>query len=99
MNFAVFPTDKGSSVSTWVSQVVAMVRESGFRYQMNSMGTVVETTTMAEAVEILDKAINLLAADSNRLYCTATFDIKHGDEARIDQKIASVENKIGRVDR
>jgi uncharacterized protein YqgV (UPF0045/DUF77 family) len=30
MNYAMFPTDKGSSVSEYVSKIIKMVSESGY---------------------------------------------------------------------
>ena len=46
IEFAMFPTDKGESVSQYVSQVIKMIRESGFPYQLTAMGTIFETQEM-----------------------------------------------------
>ena len=97
MQFAMFPTDKGASASPWVSRIIAMVRESGFNYQLNAMGTVIETENLADAQEIVSKAYALLQTDCKRVYCTVSFDIRVGSVGRMKQKIASVEDKIGAV--
>ena len=97
MQFAMFPTDKGASASPWVSRIIAMVRESGFFYQLNPMGTVIETETLSEAQEIVSKAYNLLQPDCKRVYCMVSFDIREGSIGRMNQKIASIEDKIGKV--
>ena len=97
MEFAIFPTDKGISVSKYVSLVIDMVRNSGFEYKLTAMGTIVETSDMQSATNILLKAQQLLEPRAERIYCTATFDIKTGDKGRMTNKILSVESKIGQV--
>ena len=41
MNFAMFPTDKGISVSPYVAKIVECIRTKGFIAQLTSMGTIV----------------------------------------------------------
>lgn len=97
MEFAMFPTDKGISVSEYVSQVIEMVRNSGYSYKLSAMGTIVETPNMESATEILTKAQQILEPHSERIYCTAKFDIKKSEMGRLEGKIQSVESKIGKV--
>jgi len=97
MQFAMFPTDKGISASPYVSRIISMIRESGVNYQLNAMGTIVETETLSEAQEIVTKAYSLLKDDCERVYCTVTFDIRNRQSGRMQQKIASIEKKIGPV--
>jgi uncharacterized protein (TIGR00106 family) len=97
MQFAMFPTDKGASASPYVSRVIAMIRECGFPYQLSAMGTIIETETLDEAQSVVAKAYSALQADCSRVYCTVTFDIRDGSVGRMQQKIASIEAKIGPV--
>ena len=97
MQFAMFPTDKGASASPYVSRIIGMIRESGLPYQLNAMGTLIETETLEEAQSIVAKAYLLLHDDCTRVYCTVSFDIREGNTGRMQQKIASIENKIGPV--
>ena len=96
MQFAMFPTDKGASASPYVSRVIAMIRESGFRYQLSAMGTILETETLEEAQSVVAKAYDLLKDDCSRVYCTVTFDIRDGGTGRMQQKIAPLRKKSGR---
>lgn len=98
-NFAIFPTDKGTSVSKYVSQVIYMIKESGVDYKLTSMATIIETETFSEALEIINKAYEILEPHSERVYCTATFDIKKSKTGRINNKIKSIEDKIGEVNK
>ncbi len=96
LNFAMFPTDSGTSVSPYVSKVIKMITESGLPYKLNPMGTTIETETMAEALEILNKAYDILK-DHKRIYAVANFDIQKEKSGRISSKIQSIESKIGKV--
>ena len=97
LEFAMFPTDKGSSVSEYVSKIIKMISESTVSYQLTPMGTVIETETMSEALAIVDKAYHILEPHSERIYSTLSFDIRKNKSGRFKQKIRSVEEKIGKV--
>ncbi len=96
VEFSMFPTDKGESVSAYVSRIIKMIDESGLPYKLTPMGTVFETETMEEALQILEKAYKQLEPDCNRVYAVAKFDIRKGKSNRLVQKIQSVERKLGR---
>lgn len=97
MNFAMFPTDKGTSVSEYVSKIVEMVSNSGFEYKLTAMGTIVETETIYQATEIINKAYEILEPNSQRVYSTINFDIQTNKPmGRISSKIKSVEDKINK---
>jgi uncharacterized protein (TIGR00106 family) len=99
MQFAIFPTDKGTSVSEFVSRVIEMLKNSGFAYKLGPMGTTVETETFAEALEVLQKSYNILGPESERIYASINFDIKKGQSGRMEKKIISIEDKIGPVNK
>ena len=97
LEYAMFPTDKGTSVSKYVSKIIAMVRESGYAYKLTAMGTIVETDTMPEALKIVEKSYEILEPDSERVYSTLTFDIQKNKNNRLIGKVQSIEEKIGKV--
>lgn len=95
---AMFPTDKGESKAKEVSKVIEVIRNSGYKYQLTSMCTIIETKTMSQALELVGKCYKVLEeAGCNRVYSTITFDIRKNHENRIEQKIKSVESYIGEV--
>lgn len=94
VNFAIFPTDKGISVSPYVARVTEYIRSKGYKSQLTAMSTIVETNTLDEALELLSKAYNILEYDCERVYLSANFDIKKGPIGRIDSKVESVEQKL-----
>lgn len=95
MEFAIFPTDKGKSVSNDVSKVIKMIRESGYEYQLTAMGTLVETETVAEALSVVENAADILQTTSERIYSSIKLDIKKGATNMLVEKVKSIENKLG----
>ncbi len=98
LEFAMFPTDKEESVSPYVSQVIAMIRDSGTSYQLTPMGTIMETDTLEEALAMVQSAYDVLdQADCNRVYSSLKLDIRKGRANGLKGKLDSVRNKIGDV--
>lgn len=97
LEFAMFPTDKGDSVSEYVSKIIKMIDESGFDYQLTPMGTIVEFNTMQEALDLVGNAYSQLEPHSSRVYSSLKFDIQKNKNNRIKSKVQSIENKIGTV--
>ncbi|MFP4604266.1 MAG: MTH1187 family thiamine-binding protein [Bacteroidales bacterium] len=98
MEFAMFPTDKGESVSDPVSKVIEMIKNEGVPYKLTAMGTIVETETMEEALAIVQKSHDVLAKDANRIYSTIKFDVRKNKSNRLEGKIKSIEDQIGSVE-
>ncbi|WP_456400183.1 MTH1187 family thiamine-binding protein [Persephonella sp.] len=96
VEFAMFPTDKGESVSPYVSRIIKMIDESGVTYKLTPMGTVFEVETMEEALNLINNAYKQLEEDCNRIYSVVKFDIRKGKSGRLKQKIESVEKKLGK---
>ena len=97
LEFAMFPTDKGESISPYVSKVIQMIRESGATYQLTAMGTIIETKTLPEALAIVQQSYDILEPDCDRVYSSLKFDIRKGKSECLTQKIKSVESIIGEV--
>lgn len=95
MNFAMFPTDKGSSVSEFVCKIVKLISVTGFEYKLTSMGTIIETENIEQALELVKKSYQLLEKDSQRVYSTVSFDIQTNKPmGRINGKVKSVTDKL-----
>ena len=94
MEFAIFPTDKGISVSNDVSKVIKMIRDSGYQYQLTAMGTLVETPSVADALKVVENAANILEMNSERIYSSIKLDIKKGAKNMLQNKVKSIEEKL-----
>jgi len=58
------------------------------------MGTLIETETLPEALEVISEAYKILEVDCERVYVTVNIDIRKGEMGRMDSKIRSVEDKL-----
>lgn len=94
MNFAMFPTDKGDSVSHYVTKIIRHLRRTGHPNQLTAMGTLVETETLPEAMALINEAYRVLEDDCERVYVSINLDIRKGKSGRIESKIRSIEEKI-----
>jgi len=98
LEFSMFPTDKGESVSEYVSQIIKMIRDSGMSYQLTPMGTIIETENLVQALGLVEVAYETLEqAGCNRIYSSLKLDIRQGKSGRLQGKLKSVQDKIGEV--
>jgi len=99
LEFSMFPTSdecrEGASVSKYVSKVIDAIDKSGVSYQLTPMGTVIETETMREALDIIELAYEQLQG-CQRVYSSLKFDIRKNTKNRLKTKIASVEKNLNR---
>jgi len=100
LEFAMFPTSdncrEGASVSKQVAKIIDAIDKSGVKYQLTPMGTVVETDTMQEALDVIALAYEQVK-ECERVYSSLKFDIRHNSEDRLKNKIKSVEDNLQRA--
>lgn len=98
LEFSMFPTSgdcrEGSSVSKQVSKIIDAIDKSGIPYQLTPMGTVIETSSMRDALDIIELAYDQL--DCDRVYSSLKFDIRKNCKNRLKTKIQSVEKILDR---
>ncbi len=92
VEFAMFPTDKGESVSKYVSQIIDLIHESGLKYKLTPMGTIIEGER-AQVLGLIDKCFAKLEPQANRIYSTIKVDFRKGEESRMTSKT----DKIKRI--
>ncbi|WP_456434117.1 MTH1187 family thiamine-binding protein [Nitratifractor sp.] len=96
VEFAIFPTDKGESKSPYVARVLDVIDRSGLPYRITPMGTIVEASTVREGLDLIERAYGVLEEDCNRIYGVIKIDYRKGPAGRLERKIDSVEEKLGR---
>ncbi len=100
VSLSVFPTDRGESVSPYVSKVIKLIKESGLLYKLTPMATIIETEDISEVFELLKRAYEILQQEScNRIYTVMTVDYRKGRKNRMEQKVRSVERRIGEAEK
>lgn len=96
LEFAMFPTDKGESISDYVGRILKVIDGEGYPYTLTAMGTIIEVEKLEDALKLIKKAYKQLERDCNRVYSTMKLDIRKGNMGRLKQKINSVEKKVGK---
>lgn len=94
LEFSMAPLEKGTSVGAYVARSLNIVHESGLDYRLHAMGTIVEGE-MDEVLGVMRQCFEAMAADCDRITCTAKFDFRRGHSGRLNTKVSSVEEKLG----
>jgi uncharacterized protein (TIGR00106 family) len=92
--FSVVPVGKGESLSPVVARVLKIVAESGVNYRANPMGTVLEGS-WDEVMEVVKKCHDEALKEGVRVVTSIKIDERKGVDRRMEEKLASVERKLG----
>jgi uncharacterized protein (TIGR00106 family) len=95
LEFSMSPLGKGESVGEYVTRSLEIIDASGVPYRLNPMGTVLEGE-WDEVIGVVKQCLDRMAQDSDRVTCTVKFDWRRGATGRLDSKVASVEQRLGR---
>jgi uncharacterized protein (TIGR00106 family) len=93
--FSMFPTDKGESVSRYVSQIIDYIDKSGISYKLTPMGTILEGS-WDEVFGVISGCFKILEPQSNRITTIIKVDYRKGDESRMTSKIEKVKSILKR---
>ncbi len=93
--FAMFPTDKGESVSKYVSQVIDTIDKSGITYQLTPMGTILEGS-WDEVMGVIGACFKVLEPQCNRINTSVKVDYRKGSESRMTSKIDKIQSILNR---
>ncbi len=85
LEFAMFPTDKGESVSPYVAKIIDCIDKSGITYQLTAMGTILEGS-FDECMKVLAACYKILEADCDRIYCSINIDYRKTEKSRMKSK-------------
>ncbi|HOM05177.1 MAG TPA: MTH1187 family thiamine-binding protein [Candidatus Kapabacteria bacterium] len=91
--FSMFPTDKGESVSAYVSQIIDFIDKSGITYKLTPMGTILEGS-WEEVMNVISNCFKILEPQANRIYSTIKIDYRKGEESRMHSKINKIEKLL-----
>lgn len=95
VEFAMFPTDKGESVSKYVSQVIDTIDKSGINYLLTPMGTIIEGE-WDEVMALIDKCFRILEPQANRIYSAIKIDYRRGETLRMKSKVEKIESLLNK---
>jgi uncharacterized protein (TIGR00106 family) len=92
---SLWPMDKGQSVGEYVARCVEIIDRSGLPYRLGPLGTSMEGDYDA-VMEVIRRCHQALESDCDRIACIIKMDWRRGSGGRLDEKIRSVEQKVGR---
>lgn len=95
LEFSMSPLEKGGSVGEYVARSLKIIDDSGLDYRLHAMGTIVEGE-IDQVLGVLKQCLAAMAADCDRITCTAKLDYRRGYSGRLATKVASVEEKLAR---
>jgi len=91
--FSVVPVGKGESLSGFVAECVKIIRDSGIKYQLTPMGTIIEGE-LEEVMDLIMKCHRRMMEMSNRVITTIKIDDRKGRKNALEEKIKSVEERL-----
>ncbi len=95
LDFSMFPLDKGESLSAFVARSLDLIDRSGVEYRCHAMGTTLEGE-LDEVFDVVRQCFQAMATDCDRIECSIKIDYRKDRSGRLQGKVASVEQKLGR---
>lgn len=95
LEFSMYPTDKGASVSDYVKRILEIIDDSGLPYRLGPMGTCLEGE-WDEVMDVVRRCYEGLNADCDRIACQIKIDARKDGAGRLDTKVATLRRKTGR---
>ena len=93
LEFSMSPLNKGDSVSEYVARSLKIIAASGLDYRLHAMGTIIEGE-IDQVLAVMQKCLEAMAEDCDRVTCTAKLDYRRGYQGRLDTKVSSVLEKV-----
>ncbi len=95
IEFSIIPIGVGSSLGDQLAEVLKIVDASGLPYKINPMGTVIEGE-WDEIMKLIKKCHNTVMKTGERAVTTISIDDRKGKPNRINEKVKSIERRIGK---
>jgi len=95
LEMSMSPTGAGESLSSYVARILDVIDRSGVTYRLTPMGTILEGE-WDEVMAVVRDCFNELSRDCKRIGVHIKIDYREGRNSRLESKIKSLENKLGR---
>jgi uncharacterized protein (TIGR00106 family) len=93
--FSIVPVGTGSSIGDQLAEILKVVDESGLPYKINPMGTVIEGE-WDDVMKLVKKCHKTVMKNGERAITTIAIDDRKGKPNRIEEKVKSVERRLGK---
>jgi uncharacterized protein (TIGR00106 family) len=95
LEFSMYPTDQGESVSDFVKRSLEIIDDSGLDYRLGPMGTTIEGE-IDQVLDVVRRCFERMSVDCNRIAATMKLDWRRGRSGRLTAKVDSLKQKTGR---
>ena len=95
VEFSIIPIGVGSSLGAHLAEVLKIVDASGLPYKVNPMGTVIEGE-WDEVMMLVKKCHKTVMKTGERTVTTISIDDRKGKPNRIEEKVKSIERRLGK---
>jgi uncharacterized protein (TIGR00106 family) len=95
LEFSMYPTDKGASVSDYVKSSLEIIDDSGLPYRLGPMGTCLEGD-WDEVMAVVTRCFERMRQDCDRIAVNLKVDYRRGPGGRLASKVATLKTKTGR---
>ena len=95
LEFSMYPTDKGASVSEYVKRSLEIIDDSGLPYKLGPMGTCLEGE-WDQVMAVVTRCFERMQQDCGRIAVNIKVDYRQGPAGRLDGKVETVRRKTGR---
>ena len=82
LELAIFPNDKGTSLSPYVARVMDVIDKSGLTYQFSAMSTTIEGD-WDDVMKVVGDCFKALAKDCDRISVMTRVDYRAGNKSRL----------------
>ncbi len=93
--FSIAPITSGESLGKAVSEIIAIIDESGIPYQTHAFGTLVEGE-WEPVMALIKKCHHAMRNHHSRVITTIRIDDREGAGRRLTGKVDSIEKHLGR---
>jgi uncharacterized protein (TIGR00106 family) len=95
VEFTIIPIGIGSSLGEKLAEVLKIVDASGLPYKVNPMGTVIEGE-WNEVMKLIKQCHETVMKTGERAITKLSIDDRKGKTNRIEEKVTSIEKRIGK---
>ncbi len=95
VEFSIIPIGIGSSLGDRLANVLKIVDDSGMPYKVNPMGTVIEGE-WEDVMGLIKKCRDEIMKKEERVVISIKIDDRKDKPTRIEEKVASVERRLGK---
>jgi len=92
---SIIPIGIGSSLGDKLAEVLKIIDASGLPYKASPMGTVIEGE-WDEVMKLIKECHKSLMKTGERTITTITIDDRKGKPNRIEEKVKSIEKRLGK---